>query len=166
MIRTARLDEIDRLRAIGIEADTRFLQSRYPGFCDGTSIPPAVAAQAIAEDRLWVATRGRLPVGWLYASRLDGEYCIGQVSVALDHGRQGLGTALLRRAHAHARELGEPSILLATQLDVPWNGPWYVRQGYEVVPQAAWTPMLLAHVREQIEGGLDWTARAFMRLRL
>lgn len=166
LLRAPRPDEIDRLREIGIEADQRYLHSRHPAFCDGSSIPPQVARQAISEGRLWVAELGSRVVGWIYVSRLGGEYCVGQVSVALAHGRQGIGTALLRWAHADARARGEPSVVLATQLDVPWNGPWYARHGYEVIPPDAWSPALQAQARQQAEGGLDWTHRAFMRLRL
>lgn len=163
-IRIARTDEIDRLRSIGIEADRRYLQSRHPEFCDGTSIPPAVAEKAISEGRLWVSVCDQVPVGWVYVSRLDNEYCVGQISVITAYGRRGIGTGLLHQAHANARQRGEKSIIVATQLDVPWNGPWYAREGYVVLQTSEWSIMMLAEARRQAANGLDWTDRAFMRL--
>ncbi|WP_175656969.1 GNAT family N-acetyltransferase [Burkholderia ambifaria] len=163
-IRIARPDEIALLQAIGIEADTRYLQSPHPDMCDGTTIPPAVALQAIADGRLWVAVPEQEPVGWIYVSRLEGEYCVGQISVAVAYGRRGIGTALMQQAHADARQRGDHSVVLAAQLDIPWSGPWYTRLGYFALAPSAWNRTMQIEARRQSADGLDWADRAFMRL--
>lgn len=166
LIRSARLEEIECLQSIGIEADTRYLQSQHPEFCDGTSIPTSVAAKAIEQQRLWVAEHQQTPVGWIYVSRLHGEYCIGQISVLTQHGQQGVGLALLQQAHADARRRGEASIVLVTQSDVPWCGPWYARMGYEAISQQAWSEAMQSEAQRQQTDGLDWANRIIMRLNL
>jgi GNAT superfamily N-acetyltransferase len=105
-------------------------------------------------------------VGWLLVSRLDGELFLSQVSVDPDHARRGIGTALLRDCIERARTAGEPSILLDTQADIPWNAPWYARHAFEVVPVPAWTAGFHSRAQAQEAEGFDWSTRVFMRLDL
>jgi GNAT superfamily N-acetyltransferase len=166
-IRLAQEHEVSVIQAIGIDADTRFLATAYPEVCDGSSIPSTAAQAAIAQGRLWVALgNADTPVGWVYVSRLSGEYCVGHISVLVAYGRQGIGTALMETAKEDARARGEPSMVLAAQCDVPWSGPWYERMGYVALEPSQWTDAMRSEAIRQGEGGLDWGARAFMRLSL
>jgi GNAT superfamily N-acetyltransferase len=66
-----------------------------------------------------------------------------QLSVHPDHGRRGLGRALLRAAIEWARAAGYRELTLATYRDVPWNGPFYASEGFvEIGPADDW---LVAH---------------------
>ena len=60
--------------------------------------------------------------------------------------RRGIGTLLLQHIIAEARLCGERSVVLNTQRDVPWNGPWYERHRFAVVPRGSWSPALEAHI--------------------
>jgi GNAT superfamily N-acetyltransferase/fermentation-respiration switch protein FrsA (DUF1100 family) len=135
-IRLATDADIPALQAVGIAADRRFLAVGLPEYADGTTIPTDAAQRAIARGDLWVAERSGV-VGWILLGRVGGECCIGQVSVDPAFGRAGIGTALLRHALAVARRRGEGSVVLFTEANVPWNGPWYEREGFRRIPEDA-----------------------------
>lgn len=91
------------------------------------------------------------------------ELCIGQVSVTRRFARRRIGSILLRTVLAEADEVGEPSIVLNTQADVPWNRPWYEKWGFVVVPRDAWSDALVRIADGQAKAGLDWSTRVHMR---
>ncbi len=165
-LRPATRSDIADVQRVGREADARYRDAGHPELDDGTEIPEAVAAGAIAEGRLWVASVGDVVVGFVYVGRIDGEPCIGQLSVEIAHGRRGIGAALLRGAMQRAREGGATSVVLNAQADVPWGAPFYARHGFEVLAEEAWSPALAKVTAQQREGGLDWSTRVHMRARL
>ena len=68
---------------------------------------------------------------------------LAQLSVQPDHGRRGLGRALLRAACEWALGHGYDELTLTTYRDVPWNGPFYASEGFvEIGPADDW---LVAH---------------------
>jgi predicted N-acetyltransferase YhbS len=163
-LRPAVLADIPALNDVGHDADQRYVDIGYPAFAEDTGIPTAAAEKAIAEGRITVAEHGGQVVGWVYVGRVDGELCIGQISVARAYGGRGLGTALLRSVIDAATARGEPCIVLNTQSDVAWNRPWYERHGFCVVARDQWTPALTRIAEEQSNAGLDWSTRVHMRL--
>jgi hypothetical protein len=60
-------------------------------------------------------------------------------------------------------EHGLTSVTLTTFADVPWNGPYYARLGFEVVPDAEAGPGLLEVRRRERAHGLDAWPRLSMR---
>jgi ribosomal protein S18 acetylase RimI-like enzyme len=165
-IRLAREEDIPALAPIEREADTRFLAAGHPELADGEGIPDEVARRSIAQGRITVATVDDAVVGWVYVGRVDGEACLGQISVATAHGRRGVGDALLRAVIERARAEGEGSIVLNTQRDVPWNEAWFARRGFAAVAPEHCGEGLRAIEREQTRDGLDWSTRVHMRLAL
>ncbi len=77
-----------------------------------------------------------------------------QLSVRLpEHGRRGVGTALVHAACEEARWAGHDSLTLCTYRDVPWNGPFYRRLGFSEDPAP---PPHLARIRRHEQDlGLD-----------
>lgn len=166
VIRAARHEDVALIGPIQRAADRRFAEVGHPEMLDDEVIPEEAARRAVEEGRLTVAEVDGVVVGWLLVGRLGGELCVGQVSVAPEHGRRGVGAALLRDVIARARDRGELSIVLNTQADVPWNMPWYARHGFAVVARPDWTAAMAALADEQAAHGLDWTTRVHMRLAL
>lgn len=76
------------------------------------------------------------PVGfahvvWLADDRGLAAAYLEQVSVRLpEHGRRGIGSALVAAACEEARWAGHRSISLCTYRDVAWNGPFYRGLGF------------------------------------
>jgi N-acetylglutamate synthase-like GNAT family acetyltransferase len=83
-----------------------------------------------------------------------------------EHGRRGIGAALVGRACEWAREQALACVTLTTFRDIPWNAPFYRQLGFEELPSDRWDDELRERVAEEAESGLDPDARLVMRLRL
>jgi hypothetical protein len=106
--------------------------------------------------------RGR-PVGYAMARVIDGGGHLDQLSVVPEHGGRGLGRRLIDHVDGWAADRGLPALTLSTFRDVPWNGPWYRRLGFAVVPEGELGPGLRAVRRRERRLGLDLSRRQFMR---
>ncbi|QUQ72164.1 GNAT family N-acetyltransferase [Kutzneria sp. CA-103260] len=73
---------------------------------------------------------GRPAVGFAYVGDVDDGLHLHQLAVHPDHGRRGLGTALL--AAVFARAAGR-AVTLTTFRHIPWNEPWYRERGFSEV---------------------------------
>ena len=82
---------------------------------------------------LLVAVVGGRIVGFVHVLHLDGHAHLEQLSVLPEHGRRGIGGALVRAAMEEARWSGYEAMSLCTYRDVPWNGPFYARLGFAEV---------------------------------
>jgi len=85
-----------------------------------------------------------------------------EIDVHPDWGRRGIGARLLRAAENWARAHRKPGISLTTFIDVPWNGPWYARQGYEPYDPSQWPPTHARLWADQLASALDCTRRHMM----
>ena len=92
----------------------------------GTPGLTTVIARSLQVRRLvGVLVVGEPPVGFVCVELVDGIPLVWQLSVHPEHGRKGLGRALLRAACDWARAESFDAITLTTYRDVPWNGPSY-----------------------------------------
>ena len=87
----------------------------------------------------FILVAGDPPVGFAHLLDLDGRAHLEQVSVVPEHGRQGVGAALLEEVCRVAAAGGYPEVTLRTFADVPWNGPFYATHGFiELVDEPDW----------------------------
>jgi GNAT superfamily N-acetyltransferase len=113
---------------------------------------------------LWVALADDQPVGFAHALVLEpGAIHLEEVDVDPEHGRRGLGTGLVEAVCASARAAGYRCITLTTFRDLPWNMPFYVRLGFEVIPPDEVSPVLQAVLQDETRRGLDPARRVAMR---
>lgn len=113
---------------------------------------------------LWVVLKDDLPVGFALVEILaDGLPHLEEIDVHPQHGRHGLGTALMHAVLDWLSQSGHPSITLTTFRGVPWNMPFYSRLGFEVIPADQLGPELMAIVRDEESRGLDPQRRVVMR---
>lgn len=130
--------------------------------------PVAFFEQAARRGRLWTAvarTSGQ-PVGFALATVVDGSAHLYEMDVHPDHGRHGLGTALVDAVAAWARKKRFPCVTLTTFRHLPWNAPFYRRLGFAEIPPAELTPELLKLLEQEVQHGLDGAKRVAMRLDL
>ena len=163
-LRPATFADIVSIQRVGIEADSRYLDSAHPECADGTTIPTDAAERAVESQRLVVACLNDAICGWALVGKLGKELCLGQISVSSDHGNRGIGSRLLQHIIKLARESGAPSIILNTQRDVPWCMPWYTKHGFRALEPIEMSAALMDVQREQAAAGLDWSTRVHMRL--
>jgi GNAT superfamily N-acetyltransferase len=157
-IRRARPDEFAVLREVELKADKLF---------ETVGIGPFVNDDA--EDHLGQAALvllvGDPPLGFVCVELVDSIPHIWQLAVDPDHGRHGLGRALMQAACDWARSEGFDAITLTTYRDVPWNRPFYESLGFVVME--ALTPELVEIRRhERAIGDDDFGPRVAMRLAL
>ena len=117
--------------------------------------------RAIGDGRAWVAVDDEAVIGFAIAWTVDGEGHLDEVAVAPDHGRRGVGRALVDEVVAWTAARQLPSITLTTFRDVPWNAPYYEKLGFVTVTELS--PALQALLDEQATWGLDPALRVVMR---
>jgi GNAT superfamily N-acetyltransferase len=131
-VRPARPEELALLPAVEVASDTLF-ESLGIGPLPGPGTPEELARSLV------VLVVGDPPVGFARIDRLAGGAHLEQLAVHPDHGRRGLGRALVRAAWALAAAAGYDELTLATYRDVPWNGPFYASEGFaELGPVNEW----------------------------
>jgi ribosomal protein S18 acetylase RimI-like enzyme len=131
VIRLADEHDLEQLVAIEISAGHQFHAVGLPGVAEDAPDPEQLRA-AIRQGRVWVADLGDVTGAYIVVEVLDGNAHIAQVSVAAQHARQGVGRALMQHVEAWGRDQGCPATTLTTFREVPWNGPYYRRLGYDV----------------------------------
>jgi GNAT superfamily N-acetyltransferase len=152
-IRAARVDEFAAVLAIDDDASELYATA---GLVLGlTNAHPFV----VDEQARWrrSAELGRLhfalddagaPVGIASLDLLDGAPYLDQLSVRTSAMRRGFGRALLRHAIGWAHDHGG-ALWLTTYGHLPWNRPFYEREGFLVMESAAWPSGVAHHIEEQ-----------------
>ncbi len=166
-IRIARPEEIPRLPELEQESGIRF--DAVASLAGIPSDPTSVAAleDALRQELVWVAvTPDDEVIGFAYACVIDRCLHLEELDVLPDHGRRGIGSALIEAVRERALALGLEAVTLTTFRDVPWNAPLYARRGFRVVDSAALSPGQAEAVRDEERRGLPRALRVFMRLDL
>ncbi|MFD6953356.1 acetyltransferase [Nocardiopsis sp. TSRI0078] len=134
-----RPEDTSHLVEVSLAADTVFAGA-------GVVLPPDDPGEMLAHaERVLVAddpVAGAPVVGLAATVTVDGRPHLEQLAVHPDHGRRGVGGALLEAVCAEAAAAGHTSLTLTTFRDLPWNGPWYADRGFAVLPRLEWGPGL------------------------
>lgn len=164
-LRGAHAADLPMLSAVEVAAGALFHQVGMDDIAgdEGPSIEALDSARA--DGRLWVVDHDGEPVGYVLALVIDGQAHLEQLSVHPDHGRRGLGAALVRAVVEWAEGMGGADLTLSTFRDVAWNGPYYRRLGFEVVAEDDLSPVLRDVRAHEADDGLDIDARVVMRRR-
>ncbi|MBH0777124.1 GNAT family N-acetyltransferase [Nocardia bovistercoris] len=131
--------------------------------------PPSLARLREFADagRAWVwVDEDDRPVGYLVLGIVDGSAHVEQVSVRRAFAGRRIGVRLIEYAARWAVGRGMLDMTLTTFSAVPWNGPYYERLGFRVIPVAVLTPELRAIRAAEIDAGLDCAPRVAMRAAL
>jgi len=114
----------------------------------------------------WVADIAGAPVGFICAELVEHEVHVWEVAVGEPYQQQGIGSRLMARIEAQARDAGACALTLTTFRDVPWNGPFYASLGYEVIDPEACSSRLRRILELEVQAGQPADRRCAMRLRL
>ena len=157
-------DEVAQLTQIEQRAGALFDTVPWTASLPAILTPLEDFADAQREGLLWVARlRGDGPVGFALVEWLDEERPhLEELDVLPEHGRRGVGTALVRAVCDWAASQGQ-SLSLTTFKDLPWNRPFYERLGFRVLSDAELTPGLAACVDRETAAGLPRELRVVMR---
>ena len=163
-IRRAGPEHLEALPAIERAAAVLFEGMGLPDEVMNDSTAPADFEEALEDGLLWVALApGGAAVGFAHVVRVGACAHLEELDVHPDHGRRGLGAALVRAVCDWARAEGLTGVTLTTYRDVPWNAPFYARLGFRELAPDEYGADLARRVREEATHGLDPLARAVMR---
>lgn len=160
----AATEEIDTLIGIDLAASTLF---EGTGLIDDSAlddhVPSKVFEHAIESGNLLTARdkKGQV-VGFALLSRRQDTLYLDQISVHPDHGRMGLGGALITRVLEEAKFRKLKTVTLSTFRDLAWNGPFYRRHGFKEIARKKMDGWMLELEKVQ-EATLDMSQRCFMR---
>ena len=129
----------------------------------GDHVPADVFETEMPLGNVFVARRQHnWPIGFaLIRPRGNGLY-LDQVSVHPDHGRKGIGRALVIRVLTEAEIRKLPHVSLSTFRTVPWNGPFYGSMGFREIPSDKLDPYM-QEIEDAQRPFMDVTKRCFMR---
>jgi ribosomal protein S18 acetylase RimI-like enzyme len=163
VVRNATAGDVASMQAVEVEARQRFREIDDPRIARCADDPPYQAeglTRAATEQRAWVAIDDLgAVIGFAVAWVIDGEGHLDELAVTPAHGRRGVGRALVDEVLAWSAARGLPSVTLITFRDVPWNGPYYEKLGFEAVK--ALTPALQAAVDQ----GATWGVKRDLVMR-
>ncbi|MFF4715061.1 GNAT family N-acetyltransferase [Streptomyces eurythermus] len=163
-IRSPRVSELPVLRDIERAAGQRFHDIGMPEIAEDEPLPLDELARYRRDGSAWVAVDAAdIPVGYLIADRVDGNFHVEQVSVHPGSARRGVGRSLLEHLADHARSRQVPALTLTTFADVPWNASYYSRCGFRVLAESTLTPGLREIREREAAHGLDRWPRVCMR---
>lgn len=166
-IRLARPDEVTCLREIEDIAGALFSGLGLIEEELDSSFPVDDLSRLVDLGQVWVACGvDDIPVGMVIASVRDGAVYVEEMDVLPTYGRRGLGTRLIASVCGWARLQGYVAVTLSTFRDVPWNAPFYRKQGFRDLLPSEWTPGMPAVRERESRHGLRVAARIFMRCEL
>jgi GNAT superfamily N-acetyltransferase len=162
-IELARPEHLDALA--GIERSAATLLAGYvPAAVLEETTSRSALQQAQQDGRLWVALSHDAPVGFALVEMLSDDLPhLQEMDVSPEHGRRGLGTALLRAVTDWVSRSPYREITLTTFRSLPWNMPFYSRFGFEEIPAEELRPELRDVVRQESLRGLDPLQRVVMK---
>jgi GNAT superfamily N-acetyltransferase len=123
--------------------------------------------EAQRPSRLWLAVNEiDVPVGFAYASEIDGHAHLEEMGVHPDHGRRGIGKSLVATVREWAESRGHTDLTLVTFGHLAWNAPFYRALGFVQIPQDRLSDSMTALLDEEQAAGIDVQNRMVMQLSL
>jgi GNAT superfamily N-acetyltransferase len=119
-------------------------------------------ARLIRRGHSLVAHVGEVMAGFLVAQPFSRELHIWEMDVAPAYQRRGIGAGLVRAAQIDARNTGFRALTLTTFRDLPWDGPFYARLGFEEVTALDAHPRLAGELANEVDDGLPADRRCAM----
>ena len=96
-----------------------------------------------------VEKRSGVPVGFAAAQDIGDLYWLSEMAVDPNHGRRGIGAALLHAVTERARWFFHRALGLTTYVDIAFNRPFYEHHGFMTVPRKDLHGMLEARLLEE-----------------
>ncbi|KTC40361.1 GNAT family N-acetyltransferase [Pseudomonas sp. L5B5] len=167
-IRRARVPDAAFLPPIERSAAALFRSDRQLAWLADAPVTEAACHERhIQAHPAWVAmAEDACLCGFLTARVFGTQLHVLEVSVASDCQGRGIGKGLLRAAVEHARQQGLDALTLSTFRQLPWNEPFYQRQGFVTLQASELSPRLRQVLADEAEHGLPAQRRCAMHLLL
>lgn len=135
----------------------------YPEIADNPFASVAdFRAMATGLEVLVAMAGGDQPAGYAVSGARGDFLHLRELSVDPDHGRRGVGSALVRAVIARCREQAMRGVTLTTFRTVPFNAPFYAALGFVELPLEHAPAELREVFRQELPEGIDAAARVLM----
>ncbi len=135
----------------------------YPEIADNPFASVAdFRAMATGHEVLVAVAGDDRPVGYAVSGARGDFLHLRELSVDPDHGRRGLGSALVRAVIARCREQGMRGVTLTTFRTIPFNAPFYAALGFVELPLDQAPARLRDVFRQELPEDIDAAARVLM----
>ncbi|MCE7030693.1 GNAT family N-acetyltransferase [Jiella avicenniae] len=163
-IRMMEPGEARRLLAIARRADATLIALGKTEIADAPKPSVGDFVRFLVDHEVFVAEKKRSgeAVGFAAAHATSELYWLSELSVEPDHGRRGIGSALVSAVLERARWFRHSGVGLTTYTDVPVGASFYRRLGFDVLPDADCPPRLLQRKLAETPGGSRVTDRCVM----
>ncbi|ABC64132.1 GNAT family N-acetyltransferase [Erythrobacter litoralis] len=162
-LRLARPEDAEQMPAIEARAGTLFETIEGIGDIAGQhTIPVDRLQRYIRKGHSLVAHVDGAMAGFLVDEPFGRELHIWEVSVDPVHQQRGIGAGLVRACLIDAANSGYKAVTLTTFRDVPWNGLFYARLGFEEVTALDAHPRLAGELAVEADQGLPPERRCAM----
>ena len=166
-IRPARFEELPLLSQIENSAAALFLDTPYAFLVNDEPLSLDFVQQQFHARRVWVAVDCQdSVVGYAVAREVDETLYLQQIDVKPEHGRRGIGTALVNTVCDWAKQQGYEIVSLSTFRDISWNAPFYSKLGFHPIDEAELTTGFQQIRLKELEAGLPVSERVIMQCRL
>jgi GNAT superfamily N-acetyltransferase len=166
-IRPARFEELPLLSHIENSAAALFLDTPYAFLVNDAPLSLNFVQQQFQAGRVWVAIDCyEIVVGYAIAREVDDTLYLQQIDVEPEHGRRGIGSALITTVCDWAQQQGYSIVSLSTFRDLPWNAPFYSKMGFHPVDEAELTTGFQQIRLKELEAGLPIVDRVIMYCKL
>lgn len=161
-LRLARPEDAELMPAIEAAAGRKFLEIDGIGSAGSNTMPVDRLQRYIRKGHCLVSFVDERLVGFLVNEPFSRELHIWEIDVDPDYQGRGIGAGLIRACQIDARNSGFSAITLTTFRDVPWNGPFYARLGFEEVTALDAHPRLAGELALEADHGLPVDRRCAM----
>jgi GNAT superfamily N-acetyltransferase len=163
-IRTARFEELTLLPQIEQAAASLFRNTPYAFLADGDPLPLDFIQQQFQSGQVWVAVdRHETIVGYAIVREVDNTVYLQEIDVLPEHGRRGIGAALVNTVCDWARQRGDRIVSLSTFRDIPWNAPFYAKLGFCILKESELTTGFQQIRQQEMIAGLPIAERVIMQ---
>ena len=162
-LRLARPDDAESMPAIERAAAEMFRSDPDLADIDFDDVwEPSELRPLIRKGHCLVAHLGDTMAGFLVNQPFSRELHVWELDVHPDYQGRGIGAGLIRACQIDARNSGFKAVTLTTFRDVPWNGPFYTRLGFEEVTALDAHPRLASELSLEADHGLPADRRCAM----
>ena len=162
-IRLAAGHHVRAIPAIEQAAAAMFSETDLPAELRYLVTDVELIVEAQRHGRLWAALDEKKKLVGFALVRMVGRFAhLEEMDVHPDHARQGLGTRLLGAVIAWAKDGGHLGISLITFRHLPWNAPFYERNGFVQMDEGHEFDCLRDLIREEANAGIEPSRRVAM----
>jgi predicted N-acetyltransferase YhbS len=135
----------------------------YAFLVDAEPLPLEFVRQQFQAGLVWVAVDlHQTVIGYAIARKVDETLYLQQIDVAPEHGRSGIGSALVETVCDRAKQQGDRIVSLSTFRGIPWNAPFYFKLGFRPIDEAELTTGFQQIRLQEVEAGLPISDRVIM----